>query len=236
MAEDILKSLQQAFKEQDPDKAGKIAKEAVDAGIPAIKVLLEGCMPAIKEIDSRSFYSEGAYYEAPIGDAYLTDLIMVAECLEEALKHIKPKLEANKAQYAGRMVIGVVEGDIHDIGKSIVTALLKSAGFDVIDLGNDVPAATFVQKAKEYNADLIGCSMALVTVKKEMGRVREEAEKAGLRDDVRLVCGGQTLGPEEYKRWGFDSYAKDAVAAVGVVEEQLRILRELKAKKGKGSG
>lgn len=228
MKEEILEELRKTFTEQDPDKAKELTKKALDAGISPMEALKEGCLKGLEDMEKRFTYSEGAFGKAEVGDMFLTDLIWAAECLNASMEYLKPAFAASteKGEFTGKVVIGVVAGDIHDIGKGLVISMLQAAGFEVIDLGYDVPAEKFVEAVKEHNPDLVGTSNALVTVKREIGRVNELLKKEGLRDKVKCMMGGQAIGPEEYKKWGFDAYGKDCIAAREKAEEFMRILKE----------
>ena len=139
---------------------------------------------------------------------------------EYLLPRIKKKGGGKKL---GTIVIGTVKGDLHDIGKTIVATMLSAAGFEVIDLGVDVPPEKFVEAVKKYNADIVAMSALLTTTMIEMENVIKELEKAGLRDRVKVIVGGAPITEEFARKIGADAYGKDAVEAVKKCKELLNI-------------
>ncbi|RLE87656.1 MAG: cobalamin-binding protein, partial [Thermoprotei archaeon] len=140
---------------------------------------------------------------------------------EVLLPEIKKRGEASRK--LGTVVIGTVRGDLHDIGKSIVATMLRAAGFEVIDLGVDVPPEKFVEAVKKYNADIVAMSALLTTTMLEMKNVIEALKQAGLRDRVKVIVGGAAVTEEFAKEIGADGYGEDAVKAVKICKELLGV-------------
>jgi methylmalonyl-CoA mutase cobalamin-binding domain/chain len=152
---------------------------------------------------------------------FISQLIYSAEILKQVMKKLDPLLEGAQASggASGKVVIGTVKGDIHDIGKNIVITLLKGSGFDVIDLGVDVPAEKFVQALKETGAKALGLSALLNFTYPVMKEVVDAVSKAGLRDRVKIIVGGTPVDEQVREYAGADYYAKDAVAGIKICRE-----------------
>lgn len=152
---------------------------------------------------------------------FISELIYSAEILKEVMKKLDPLLAGVQTGTTtkGKVVIGTVQGDIHDIGKNIVITLLRGAGFDTVDLGVDVPAEKFVQAVKESGAKVLGMSALLNFTYPAMKEVVEAIKDAGLRDQVKIVVGGTPVNEQVHEYSGADYYAKDAVAGVNICEQ-----------------
>ena len=149
------------------------------------------------------------------GDYFLPDLIMAGAIIGEISKMIKPHIQKERTETKkGKVIIGTVAGDIHDIGKDIVVFMLDVNGYDVVDLGIDVPVDTFVSKIKEVNSPVVGLSGFLTLAFDSMKKTVEAIEKAGLRQGVKIMIGGGQIDEEVRKYVKADAYGKDAVAAV----------------------
>ncbi|MEM2628083.1 MAG: cobalamin-dependent protein, partial [Ignisphaera sp.] len=159
------------------------------------------------------------------GEAFISDLIVAADAMKVGISILKNKITrtARGIGYRGRIVIGTVEGDIHDIGKSIVAALWEALGFEVIDLGVDVPPSRFVEAVKQYNPDIVGMSALLTTTMLKQRETIEAIKKAGLRDKVKIVIGGAPTTEEWAKEIGADGWAPDAISAVELVKKLMNI-------------
>lgn len=158
-------------------------------------------------------FSEGKYF--------ISQLIYSAEILKQVMKKLEPMLAGIQTDgpAGGKVVIGTVKGDIHDIGKNIVITLLKGSGFDVIDLGVDVPPEKFVQTVKESGAKVLGLSALLNFTYPMMKEVVEAVKEAGLRDQVKIIVGGTPVNEQVREYAGADYYARDAVAGVNMCKE-----------------
>jgi corrinoid protein of di/trimethylamine methyltransferase len=202
-----------------------ILGEPGEAEVLATKVLAEGVAPltAIEESLNPAMQTVGERYEC--GDYFIPDLVMAAEAMKAAMAVIEPALVARHQQreVLGTVVIGTVEGDIHEIGKSLVATMLGAAGFQVHDLGVDVPAAEFVKQVKETGANVVGLSALLTTTMLSQETVIEALKEAGLRDRVKVVIGGAPASGEWAKTIGADAYAENANEAVTVVRQLLEV-------------
>ncbi len=149
------------------------------------------------------------------GEYFIPDLIMAGEILKEISDEVKPLIEKEAGgRKSGRVMIGTVAGDIHDIGKDIVTFMLDVSGFEVLDLGIDVPVEVFVEKAREFKPRVIGLSGFLTLAFDSMKKTVEALQQAGLRDGLKIMIGGGQMDDEVRKYAGADAYGKDALAAV----------------------
>lgn len=187
-------------------------KETVDrtlkSGVDPLEIL-NTLNQALDEVGRR--YEKGEYF--------LSELIMAGVLSTEVTNLLEPHLIRSRRRSLGKVVIGTVRGDIHDIGKNILVMMLRSAGFDVVDLGVDVPAENFANAIEEKQANILGLSALLTSSMDEMKKVIETIEKRGLRNRVKIVVGGRPLTREFAKEIGADGYAKDAVEGVKVVKD-----------------
>jgi len=202
--EEILARLRDAIVNLDIEAVQKAAKDAIDAGIPAYKAIVEGMAKGMEIVGKK--YEDGEYF--------LAELIMAGETMKEGMAVLEPYLKVGDIKSAGKVVIGTVRGDLHDIGKNVVVTLLKAANFEVIDLGVDVSAEQFVEAVKKHNPDILAMSALLTTTMVEMENVIESLKKSGLRDKVKIIIGGAPITPEYAKKIGADAAAKDAVEGV----------------------
>jgi len=217
---EILEKIKNYLANIEIDKVPDAVKEALNKGIPPLKIINEALAPAMNIVGKK--FEEGEYF--------LAELVAAGETFKEVLGILRPLLlkSREKIKRLGKVVIGTVRGDLHDIGKNIVATMLESAGFEVYDLGADVPPEEFVKKAKEVNADIVAMSALLTTTMIEMKNVIEELKKAGIRDKVKVIIGGAPVTEEFAREIGADAYAEDAVKAVEVCK---RLIEE--KKKGK---
>lgn len=186
-----------------------LVKKALAEGIPAYTVLMEAMAKGMDIV--------GLRYEA--GEYFLTELVGAGEAMKEGMAELSPYLKVERMKILGKVVIGTVRGDVHDIGKNIVKMLLTSAGFEVHDLDVDVPPEKFVEKVKETNADIVAISALLTTTKGEMKTVIEELKKAALREKVRVIIGGAPITDEFCQEIGADAAAKDAAGGVRICKQ-----------------
>ena len=204
--EEILKEIQRAIVNLDIDRIKEACKKAIDMGIPAYVAVMEGMAKGMEIVGEK--YERNEYF--------LAELIMAGETMKEGMKILKPYLKVDKTQRKGKVVIGTVKGDLHDIGKNIVVTLLQAAGFEVIDLGIDVPPEEFVKAVKDHNPDIVGMSALLTTTMNEMENVIKALEKAGLRNKVKIIIGGAPITPEFASKIGADAAARDAIEGVNM--------------------
>ena len=205
MAEDLVKAIADLHDEQ----ALRITKERLGTGEDPLK-LLEDTRNAMKIVGKR--FEDGEYF--------LPELIYSEEILREVAEIIKPKLKgAVETKLLGKVIIGTVHGDIHDIGKNIVSFMLDVNGFEVYDLGIDVPAEKFVEKIKETSAEIVGLSGFLTLAFDSMKETIEAIREAGLREKVRIMIGGGQINDELRKYTDADAYGPNAVSAVSLAKE-----------------
>jgi len=207
--EKILKRLQDCIVNLDIDGIGKAAQDALDAGIPPVKAVTEGMAKGMDIV--------GQKYEAK--EYFLAELIMAGEVMKEGMKVLEPHLKGVDVRTLGKVAVGTVRGDLHDIGKNIVATLLNAAGFNVIDLGVDVTPEQFVEAVRTQKPKIIGMSALLTVTMPEMENVIKELKKAGLRDKVKIIVGGAPLTEDYAKKIGADAYAPNAVAGVNMCKK-----------------
>ncbi len=205
--EDLLKKVTDAISDINLDGTMEACREAMAAETSPARVVgaLSGGMLII-----------GERFEAK--EYFLSELIMAGEIMKGAQEIIKPHLNMEQADTLGKVVVGTVEGDLHDIGKNIVASLLSSIGFEVIDLGVDVPAERFVEAVRKARPEVLGLSALLRATVPEMGKTVRALEAAGLRDKVKVVVGGLPLNEEYSRRLGADHYAEDAWRGVEIIK------------------
>ncbi len=196
-----LKELIADLKEEE---ALELVKEMLSNGADPMDVL-ETCRTAVEIVGKR--FEEGKYF--------IPDLLMSGEIMENISNIVKPHISAEtEEKKRGKVLIGTVEGDIHDIGKNIVTFMLEVNGFDVLDIGVDVPPEVFVEKIKEFQPQVVGLCGLLTLAFDSMKNTIEALEKSGLRDKVKIMIGGSPTDEQVAKYVGADAHGKDANAAV----------------------
>jgi trimethylamine corrinoid protein len=212
---EILKQLQEVVILGEPDQARELAAQALEAGVAPLTAIEEALNPGMQVVGDR--YESGEYF--------IPDLVMSAEAMKAAMGVFEPALIARQEQrqVLGTVVIGTVEGDIHEIGKSLVATMLSAAGFQVHDLGVDVPASEFVKRVQETRANVVGLSALLTTTMLNQEAVIEALEEAGLREQVKVVIGGAPTSTDWAQTIGADAYAENANEAVGVVKGLLGV-------------
>ncbi len=185
----------------------KSVEEALRSGIET-KDIIDALNEALGEVGEK--YERGEYF--------LSELMMAGILATEVTKTLEPHLEDGGKRVLGRVLVGTVKGDIHDIGKDIVIMMLRTAGFKVIDLGVDVPKERFVEAVKNERADVLGMSALLTSTVSEMKPVIEAIKNEGLRDRVKVMVGGRPVTKEFADEIGADGYAEDAIEAIKVVK------------------
>ena len=204
--QEIFKSMSRAVIDGDTDRAESLAKKSLESGINPRESIESGFTPGIREM--------GRLWEE--GEAFLPELVMSAEAMKAGVEVLKPELEKRNesAPTLGTVIIGTIEGDIHDIGKSLVASLLSASGFQVFDLGVDVPIERFVQEAKDKNADIVGMSALLTTTMIGQKKVIEKLREIGLRDKVKVLVGGAPVSKKWAAEIGADGAPSGAMEAV----------------------
>lgn len=190
-------------------KAEEAAKAALEANVDPGELVQEQMIPAMDEVGRR--------FEC--NDYFVPELLIAARAMKTALELITPHLAASGTQPAGRVVIGTVQGDLHDIGKNLVASMLEGGGFEVIDLGVDVPPERFVEAAQEKDNTIVALSALLTTTMTMMKSVIEALRKAGLREKTRIIIGGAPVTQAFADEIGADGYSDNANAAVGLARK-----------------
>lgn len=207
--EEILEKIKNYLINFDIENLKKECKEAIDKGISPYRIIMDGMSKGMDIVGKK--YEEGEFF--------LSDLIMAGETMKEGMEVLKPYLKESEIKKIGKVVIGTIKGDLHDIGKNIVATLLTAAGFEVIDLGVDVSPEKFLEAIREYKPNILGMSALLTTTMIEMENVIKEIEKFGLRKDIKIIVGGAPLNEEFARKIGADAYAIDAVTGVNICKK-----------------
>ncbi len=207
MSEEVIKKLQQAVIEGEPEDAEKFAKQALDQKVDPLECINKGLMPGIQKVGE--LFSTGEYF--------LPELIIGADAMKAALDILEPALVGGQERsVVGRVVLGTVEGDLHEIGKTLVGTMLTANGFKVTDIGVDQTSEAFVQAIQENKADIVGASALLTTTMLQQKKLIEALENAGIRDKVKVMIGGAPVTDRYAKEIGADGYAEDAISSVDI--------------------
>lgn len=212
MSDDLLKKLADSLLEYDPDETVALVKQGLAEGINARVLLDQGLIKGMDEV--------GVLFKE--GEIFVPEVSLAAECLTEALVLLKPELKKDVTEGpVVKVVIGTVEGDVHDIGKNLVATMFEGAGWEVTDLGANVTASRFIDEIKAQGAQVLACSALLTTTMPAMIEVAQAAQIAGVRDQVKIIFGGAPV----FEQWaldnGADGYADDAASAVALVRSLL---------------
>ncbi|MFQ5483753.1 MAG: B12-binding domain-containing protein [Desulfobacterales bacterium] len=211
--EELVKQGMQAVLDGDEEAAAKMANQVIAEGINPVEIINDALTPAMTQVGD-GFANE----EIP-----LPGVLVAAEAMTKAIEIMEPHIPREDiAEKMGTIVIGTIEGDIHDIGKRIVATMLRVYGFEVHDLGRDVPINDFVEKAKETGADIVGSSSLMTTTMSGQKILEEKLQKAGLRDKIKTMIGGAACTQEWANKIGADCYAEDANETVLKAKELLK--------------
>jgi methylmalonyl-CoA mutase cobalamin-binding domain/chain len=208
--EQILEKLRNSIVEGISEEALDFVHKAIDANIKPKHILDEAIIQGAEEVGMR--YEKGEYF--------LADMLLAADAMNDCMDVIKPKLIEEKHKSAGKVVIGTPEGDIHDIGKSIIVALLQGQGFEVEDLGTDVSPEKFVEVAMKINPDIIGISGLLTVTISKMIETVTMLKKKGVK--AKIIVGGGILSEESCKHIGADAWSKDGWKGVKLIKELMK--------------
>ena len=193
----------------DAEGIETLTRQAIKEGIPAATIINEGMMPVMDEV--------GRLFEE--GELFIPEMIMAAGAMQAGMAILKPLLVGDEVKTAGLVVIGTVEGDLHDIGKTLVGTLMEAAGFEVHDLGIDVEPGRFVEATRDLKPAIVGMSAMLTTTMPMMKSTIDALKEAGLRDDLVIMVGGAPLTPEFADSIGADGFAEDAADAARRAKE-----------------
>ncbi len=211
MSQELFEAMAQSVINGEDDEAVKLARQAVEQGVDPLEAINHGFVIGLDEVGQ----------QFGCGEMFLPDLVLAAEAMKAAMTVLEPELTRRDAarQMLGTVVIGTVEGDIHDIGKTLVATMLSASGFKVYDLGVDVSIRRFIDKAAEVDANLIGLSALLTTTMVKQKSLIESLEEAGLRSKVKVMVGGAPVTRSWAEEIGADGYSEDAIGAVGVARQ-----------------
>ncbi len=203
---DLLKNLHDAILEGDAKSAASITREALDGGADANVLIHRSMIPAMDEVGRR--------YEAE--EYFVPELLLAGRAMKASLELLRPLLAATGAQPAGRVAIGTVKGDLHDIGKNLVASMLEGGGFEVIDLGADVSPERFVEAVRDKGAGIVCLSALLTVTMPSMKKTIDALAEAGVRDQVKVLVGGAPVTPQYADEIGADGYGETANQAVAL--------------------
>ncbi len=215
MTEELFQKMSQSILDGDSDAAVALAIQAIQAGIDPLEAITKGFVLGVNQV-GENFAS---------GDAFLPELVMAGEAMKAAVATLEPEMQKRGTvrQVFGKVVLATVEGDIHEIGKTLVGTMLSASGFQVYDLGVDVPAVRIIEKVKEVDADLVGLSALLTTTMVKQKEVIEELDKLGLRKKVKVMVGGAPVTRDWVQKIEADGYSEDAIGAVGLAKQLMGI-------------
>lgn len=202
--EDVLQQIADKLYEGDRDAVSSLTQQALDGGLTPGEVLKGGLLTGMDRV--------GVDFRA--GDLFVPEVLIAARAMHAGMDILKPLLTESEAEMEGKVVIGTVEGDLHDIGKNLVAMLLEGGGFEIVDLGTDVPPAKFVEAVNNEQPDLIGMSALLTTTMPMMKSTIDALVDAGLREKVKVMVGGAPVTKDYADNIGADGYASDAGSAV----------------------
>jgi 5-methyltetrahydrofolate--homocysteine methyltransferase len=200
---EILADIRQKVIDGNAPGTQTLVKQAMDTGVPAEQILNEGLIAAMREV--------GHLFEC--GEFYIPEMLIAARAMKGSLELLRPALAAANVQAIGKIIIGTVQGDLHDIGKNLVAMMMEGAGLAVIDLGVDVSPEKFVDAVKTYKPDLLGLSALLTTTMPRMKETLDALSAAGVRRSVKVMVGGAPVTQRYADEIGADIYAPDASLA-----------------------
>jgi corrinoid protein of di/trimethylamine methyltransferase len=211
MSDEILRKMAQSIIDGDADAAVTLAKESITTNMDPLEAISRGFVVGVSTV--------GEAFGR--GEAFLPELVMAGEAMKMAVATLDPELKkrGSQRQMLGKIVIGTVEGDIHEIGKSLVATMLSASGFEVFDLGVDTPGDKLIGKALEVSADVLAMSALLTTTMVRQREVIEELEKEGLRQKIKVMVGGAPVTRDWVATIGADGYSEDAIGAVSLAKK-----------------
>jgi corrinoid protein of di/trimethylamine methyltransferase len=203
----IIEDIQQAIIDLEEDKTAELTQEAIDMGLNPLIILQEGLTEGVRTVGDKFGR----------GEVFLPELAMSADCMRAGVELVEPlldEMDLGDEDTAGKVILGTVDEDIHNIGKNILITMLKANGFDVVDLGVEIPNEDFVQAVKDEDPDILGMSALMTMTMDHQEEVIELLEEEGVRDQVKVMVGGAPTSEEWRDEIGADGYADNADAAV----------------------
>jgi trimethylamine corrinoid protein len=213
--EDLFKAMAQSITDGEAEQAAELAKQSIELGIDPLEAINKGFVNGVNFVGD----------QFSCGNMYLPELVMAGEAMKAAVAVLEPELarRGSERKMLGKVVLCTVEGDIHEIGKTLVGTMLSATGFQVFDMGVDVPVMKVVEKAREVGADIVALSALLTTTMVHQKDVVEALEDIGLRSKVKVMVGGAPVTQEWVKQIGADGYSEDAIGAARVAKQLLGI-------------
>jgi corrinoid protein of di/trimethylamine methyltransferase len=213
--EELFQSMSQSIIDGDADVAAALARQSIDMGIDPLEAINQGFVKGVNFVGD----------QFSCGDMFLPELVMAGEAMKTAIGVLEPEMSkrGTERQVYGKVVLATVQGDIHDIGKTLVGTMLSAYGFQVYDLGVDVAIPKIVEKAREVGANIVALSALLTTTMVRQKDVIEALEDVGLRDKVKVLVGGAPVTQEWVQQIGADGYSEDAVGAVSLAKKLLGV-------------
>jgi corrinoid protein of di/trimethylamine methyltransferase len=210
MSEELFNAMRQSIIDGDVDQATALAKQALAQGIDPLDAINQGFVPGVNYVGDQ--FAQG--------EMFLPDLVLAGEAMKAAVAVLEPEMEkrGSQRQVLGKVVLGTVKGDIHEIGKTLVATMLSASGFQVYDLGVDVPIEAFAAKARDVDADIVGVSALLTTTMTGQRSVIEALDDMGLRPKVKVMVGGAPVTRSWAEEIGADGYSEDAIGAVALAK------------------
>ncbi len=211
---DILERLKNGVIEFDEDMVKEAAQEALEVGMDALDAIMNGLVAGMEKVGE--LFDKGEYF--------VPEVLMSAEALYAGLDILKPHVKKEDIKVSGQVVIGVVEGDVHDIGKNLVKMMFEVAGFEIIDLGKDVPLERFVEESLNSNADIVALSAMMTTTMLGIPKVIEMIREKN--PNAKILIGGAPVSKDAAEKWGADGWAPDATNAVKEAIEMVKSLKK----------
>lgn len=211
MHEDLFKAMAQSVIDGEPEEAERLAHQAIQEGIDPLEAINQGFVLGVNYVGE----------QFSCGELYLPDLVLAGEAMKSAVAVLEPEMarRGTRRETLGRVVLGTVEGDIHDIGKTLVGTMLSASGFEVFDMGVDVAVDRMIEKAREVDAHIVGVSALLTTTMVKQKTVIEKMKAAGLHPRVKVMVGGAPVTRDWAQQIGADGFSEDAIGAVAVARQ-----------------
>lgn len=215
-----LEQLSRMVLEMDIAGVGVAVEECLASSIPASRILAEGLSAGMRTIGEKF----------KCGEVYMPEVVVACDVYYRGLEILRPHIQGVEGQIKGKMILGTIHGDIHTVGKDVAIPVFQAAGYDVVDLGVDVPDARFVDAIREHRPDLVGFGTYMISTFMHTSETVRAIREAGLRAQVKIICGGPAVDSDAAKRMGADDACDDAWEAVGKLD---RLLAELEAERRK---